>query len=432
MRELWTGLLCLAIAASPALGEVQWTFDTELSLRYSTYDKEDTLRGDGDDYGEARLYSEITGLFGDKFQLTLTPMVQYDSEDRTDSDDYEFLDDGVLRPAGTFRELYATYYGKSFEISVGKKIFNWGVAAVYKPTDNINPADLLDPPTLEKLGVPAFSFYKFGKKVDFEFVAIPVFTPHRLPGTNNRWVIIPGENDVREQINDPIFAVDRMLPTSDFDNLQGGFRLKSSTLANGWDLELSAFRGFESFGLFRLEEVLPPIVNVDLIYPEYWEVGGGFSTTRGSWEYHGEVAYHVTKDEAQDDDYMQYVAGFTYTAEIGGVLDRILFTLEYLGEGRTRERPEDSDFVNTGFDRVLTDTGLTGVSFVFSDDTAVDLAGTANFADEGSAIQLSLTHRFATFFQIKAGIDVFNGDPGSFHGNWDDNDRAFFFTNWAF
>ena len=397
------------------------------------YDKE-SVRAEGDSYGEGRVFSEITALVGDSLQFTFTPLVQYDSEDRTESE-FELVEDGVFRPAGTFKEMYVTWYGDSFELSAGKKVYNWGVAAGYRPTDNINPVDLLDVPTAEKLGVPALSFYKFGSKVDFELIAIPIFTPHRLPSIENRWVIIPNEADIADQIGqDPVFNVTRSLPVNTFDNLQGGFRLRSSTLADGWDLELSAFRGFDPFGLFRLVSAMPPNVNVELVYPEYWEVGGGFSTTRGKWEFHGEVAYHATKEEEQDDDYIQYVAGTTFTLDMGGGggLDRFILTLEYLGESVTRDRPEDSEFANTGFNRVLTDTVLSRFSFVFTEDTSLDLLGTLNFADESNAYQLAVTHSFAPFIEIRSGIDVFTGDPGSFYGNWDDNDRFFFFTNLLF
>lgn len=52
-----------------------------------------------------------------------------------------------------FKEAFLVTHGKSSDIYLGKKIYSWGKAEGFNPTDNINPYDFLDFPDREKIGV---------------------------------------------------------------------------------------------------------------------------------------------------------------------------------------------------------------------------------------------------------------------------------------
>lgn len=421
--------------AVPAQAEIQWApVGGELALRYGGYFEGNEFE-DRDHTLEIQLDLELTAQLSEKLQLTITPVLRGDTADRTASE-FQFLENELQRPAATLREFHLTYYGGSFELSIGKQIFSWGVGAGLRPTDNLNPVDLLNVPRAEKIGVPALSFFRFGDSVNVELVAVPFFTPHRLPGFDNRWAVIPREvaEDFRATFGvDPIFRLeDRRLPDRDLENIQAGLRLSSSSLVSGWDLELGAFRGFDPFGVM-IDTDAPPNVDLTVLYPEYWNLGSGFSTIQGRAELHASVAYHHTVRSELDDDYLQYVGGFNFTFDGGlGSIDRIVVGLEYLGEAVTRKRPASSPTIDTGFNRALTIAALAALSIEFSERTRLALGGTFNFADDGYYVRLGLTQKAFDSLELQVGIDLFKGDSESYYGNWENIDRAFLFLTYSF
>jgi hypothetical protein len=342
----------------------------------------------------------------------------------------------LQRPAGTFSELHLTYYGEKFELAVGKQILSWGPSPAYRVFDSVNGTDLLDVPTLHKIGVPAISFLRYGK-VDFQAVVVPLFTPNRLPQASNRWTILP--EDVLQQIEDvvgfePPIVLERLLPEEDWETLQGGIRLRSSSLIDGWDFELSAFHGQDPFGLFDAALLFPPVrIEVEQFYPEFNEVGAGFSTAAGKFTFHAEAAYHRTEGSI-DDDYYQYVGGFGYLMDSGlpMKLDRIQLGLEYAGEGVDNRNTRPISTFSTGFDRALVNTALALVDFTFSDSTSLRMGGTINFDDDDFGTRAEVTHKLIENLTLRAGVDILSGPEGTYYGTWEENDRLFVFTTYFF
>ena len=393
-----------------ARGEVEWSPITgEFTARYMGYD-EDSPRDDPNHFGEGELKLQITAKFGEKLQLVAVPLLQYDTENKT-ADEVEFHENEFQRPAGTFQELHLTYYGDTFELSIGKQVLAWGPAPIYRPTDNLNAADFLDVPTVHKVGVPAASLLLRGE-VDVQLVVAPLFTPNRLPQADNRWTILP--EDVLRQIEEvtgfePPILLERNLPRDEIQNVQAGLRLRSSSLIDGWDLELSAFHGHDSFGLFDAALLFPPVrIEVEQIYPEYNEVGGGFSTAAGGFTIHAEAAYHRTVGSI-DDDYWQYVAGFDYVIDSGipAALDRIQFGVEYAGEGVDNENTRPISTFSTGFNRALVNSAAALVDFVFSEETSVRGGGSINFNDDDFVVRAEITHKLIENLRLRAGVEVF-------------------------
>jgi hypothetical protein len=436
MRRAFTvSVLAMALLAARSLeAEVQWSPVTgRVTARYMGYDEE-SPREARKDFGEGEVRIEISGKLTEKLQLVAIPLVQYDNADKT-ADHFRFHEDEIQRPAGTFEELHLTYYGGDYEIAVGKQIFSWGSARGFKPTDNLNGADFLDVPTLHKVGVPAISFVRYGM-VDFQVVVAPQFTPHRLPQPDNRWTILPEE--ALQQIEDvagfePPIVITRNLPEDDLENAQLGVRLRSSSLVDGWDLELNAFHGHDPFGIFTARlQLIPLTVLADAVYPEYTEVGGGFSTAVGAATVRAEVGYHRTMGDF-DDDYFQYVGGFDFTLpRIPQGMDRILVGLEYAGESIDNLDTRPLASFETGFDRFLKNSVLALADFVFSEETSVTLGGGVNFNDDDFVTRLQVRHELVEGLELEAGVEIFSGPDASFYGNWEENDRAFVFTTYVF
>ena len=110
-------------------------------------------------------------------------------------------------------------------------------------------------------------------------------------------------------------------------------------------------------------------VEVEPIFPEYTEVGGGFSTAAGRFTFHGEDCL-PSHPGAIDDDYLQYVPGFDYTLDPGSPRRSTAScsVSSTRARGRQRDTRPGSTF-RTGFDRVFVNSVLGMVDFVFSEDT---------------------------------------------------------------
>ena len=128
------------------------------------------------------------------------------------------------------------------EVTVGKQIFAWGTADAYNPTDRLNPYDYLDPLDNEKIGVWSAAVRLSAPRVNLVVVAVPFFTPSRLPLEHSRWTpTVPSTF---------VAVVDHPeRPEQDASATQWAARLKG-TLA-GWDLSLSYYEGFEHTPVFR-------------------------------------------------------------------------------------------------------------------------------------------------------------------------------------
>lgn len=379
--------------------------------------------GAGDDHlGRGDLKLEFDGYFGkdNSFLYNLTPRLRWASGDNSVAA-FDFRERDARRPLATLHEAYAGWVSEKWEVSLGKKVYNWGVADAYNPLDDLNPRDYLDVPTSDRIGVPSLSVFRFGEKFDTEVVWTPFFTPSRvpLPGMDNRWL---GSLDVAQ-----FDFTGRSLPDDQLENGQGGVRLTSSSLIDGWDFALTWFRGRQSAGVFRGDSVENRIVT-SLEYPRYQEIGASFSTVLGDWQVHGEGAWHKTDQKFMDDDYLEYVVGVNRTFSEAPIpfVDEWILTLEYAGQEVTRPLADGSSFFGSrSFARPFQDAIATTLTLAIADETDVEIGGAYDFADSGSIIQVSLIHEISNNLEFRMGTDIFSGPQNSFFGKWGDNDRFF-------
>lgn len=427
------GLVCLC--GAPLEAEVTWSAPrSEISVRYVGY-AESSPREDREHFLEGELATTLRAQLSKSWELSITPLLQYDLADRTADDELRLLEDGRQRPALTLREATLTWRADGWEVELGKQTFTWGVADGFKPTDVLAPYDFLEVPRPVKLGVPAASVFRYGEKLNAQLVVVPHFSPHRLPASDHRWSREPeGSDRYREVFGvEPVIGeLARELPSTTLDDVQVGVRLSSSTLASGWDLAVSAFRGFDPYGVFRVGLAPPPVVDLTFVYPEYRQLGASFSTTRGPFELHGEVGYHDTVRNELEDDYLQYVAGVNYTIAPSRGLDQVVLVLEYAGDSAVRERPDTTTHTRTGFSRSFDSSVVANVLLLIDDATRVEVGGIARLDDGDFSTRVKLHRRLADGFALEAGVDVFDGPADSFFGFWQDNDRWFVHTSHYF
>lgn len=380
--------------------------------------------------GDLKLKFE--GSLGENLVYTVTPHIRQDSGGNG-VNTFEFRENNSRRSLVTFHEASLDWLGEQFQISVGKKIFNWGVSDAYQPLDDLNPRDFLDVPTNERIGVPALSIYHLHKLFEVQAVWEPWFSPSRLPlpGMDNRWLgdFRSIQARLSQQLGFPVglrFA-GRRLPADQFANGQFGARISSSSLVAGWDFALTYFRGRLAEGVF-VGDLQGTTLVATVEYPRYHEFGASVATVVGPWQIHGEGAWHLTDNQNLDDDYIEYVVGINRS--FGDIplaaIDEVRLILEFAGQETTRGLAAGSNsFGSRQFARPFQDAVAASVVLKFSEQTELECSGAFDFADSGSIFQASLSHELNENFEVTLGTDVLSGPNDSFFGKWNANDRIF-------
>ena len=252
---------------------------------------------------EYRLDLELDIPLSERLRLLLAPELRWDTEHLHAGTFDEGNREEARRPIFHFREAYLEWQNGPWEAALGERIFAWGTADGYNPTDNLNPRDYLDAPDDSKIPVLALSTaYYPTESASLQFVVLPVFTPTRFQVDEGRWAFFPGKLPV---------DLDRDLPSDTFTNAQ--YALRAKTTVQGWDLSVSYFDGYNDVA--RPSLLLDRLGRPELVrlhYDKIRVVGADFATTWGKVGLHGEFA-HTTTDSGRDEDYIQYVVGLDYT-----------------------------------------------------------------------------------------------------------------------
>jgi hypothetical protein len=126
--------------------------------------------------------------------------------------------------------------------------------------------------------------------------------------------------------------IDDRQPAASFSNGQGGARFSATSGRVDWSV--SAFRGFEPFGLYSIQAGA-----LTRIYPRFTMLGGDFETVRGEWGFRGEAAAFV-RDNFQTETTV--VQGKSY--ELGLGLDRKAGDYRLSGTALVRHEPLRTDW----------------------------------------------------------------------------------------
>jgi len=393
---------------------------------YQSFFEESSEKPDQDFYSEVQLKINISNQLTDTVQYVASPLMQEHNEDWVEKE-FRMVEDAIKRPGTTFHELYFLVTAGDFELSMGKKILSWGVADGCKATDVINPkdfmsvADTLGNPDQHKIGVPVISLFLYGSMLNLQVVSVPIFTPNRLPLESSRWSTTTSSSNPTTDI-----IWDRELPTREQTENQGGLQLSSSSLAEGWDLALNYYQGFSPVAVLVTKSVFPEI-EIGLVYPEFHQVGFNFSTVWGDFEFHGEIAFHETRNELEDVDYEIYVLGLNYSwiYDLPDFFEKLNFILEFVDKEISRERPDESPYYDSGGGQPANESINGRIEVGIDADTKIELMASVNYGDEnGYFFRTKLTHNLKDDLEIQLKYDAFDGTEESYFGRWKDNDQA--------
>ena len=231
--------------------------------------------------------------------------------------------------AGIARVQEATIHlrSKSADLVAGFGKVVWGRLDELQPTDVVNPLDasrfFFEGRSEARLPVTiVHGRWFFGDRATIEGVYVPVFRKGRFDQLDEARAPFNIGNEagigVCLAIGCPTLppVVLEDTPGVSFENAQGGVRVGGT--AGRIDWSVSAYRGFDAFGLVELVPS-PPFpgapVTLNRVYPRFTMIGGDFETVRGEWALRGEVATFVD-DNFQTAD-LRTVAGRSMDAGVG-------------------------------------------------------------------------------------------------------------------
>jgi hypothetical protein len=230
-------------------------------------------------------------------------------------------------------DLYLDVAAGPFDLRAGLTRIVWGRLDEIQPGDVLNPLDVsrffLEGRSEARLPVWAVRVrWHPASAVSLEAVAVPWFRRgrfDRLAEETSPFNLERGDSEAPA-----LFMVDRREPVAAWRNVQGGLRLSLTTRRVDWSV--SAFRGFEPFGLFgpRLPPVLAvlpdPAVAVlvgfvtrpTLVqqFPRFTMVSWDFETAHGAWAVRAEVAAFL-RDSFQSLVPVSIVDGRSVEAGVG-------------------------------------------------------------------------------------------------------------------
>jgi hypothetical protein len=198
----------------------------------------------------------------------------------------------------------------AFDFYAGYGRVVWGRLDEFQPTDVINPLDVsrffFEGRSEARLPVAVIRGRLFlTGDSSIEAVYVPVFRRGRFDQLEeptspfNIVVFDPRDLAVCLAIDCTALRLRqvRAEPPASFDNAQGGIRFNATSARVDWSL--SAYRGYEPFGTYRIASGTPvppdpfPSVFLEEAFPRFTMVGGDFETVAGQWGLRGEIAAFV-------------------------------------------------------------------------------------------------------------------------------------------
>ena len=211
---------------------------------------------------------------------------------------------GIIRA----REAAAQMHFGRLDLYAGYGRVVWGRLDELQPTDVINPLDVsrffFEGRSEARLAVALVrARYFFTDDVSIESVYVPLFRRGRFDQLEEasspfNIVVQPADFVSCLAIGCPTLPlpVRHNDPSKSLSNGQGGVRFNATTGRTDWSV--SAYRGFEPFGLYEIGAgapvggPFPPAVLVES-FPRFTMFGADFETVSGQWAVRGEAAAFV-------------------------------------------------------------------------------------------------------------------------------------------
>ncbi|MCP4163218.1 MAG: hypothetical protein GY760_24410 [Deltaproteobacteria bacterium] len=409
-------------------------------VRYNYFPKHAKDREGLDDnlhVGEA-LFEFSTWTGSDKIQLHTTCWI----EAGTQEDSYQggarwFQDNEYYRRYFECNELYFLFLLSDFDVTLGKKLFNNGISTLYSPSDRFRPSDVHDPLDQKQFGI-------WQTKVDYyigddtlTLAAFPVNTEKKVPAPGSRWW---GETDEEGSGSSPYDTAENRSPDIEFKYIDCFVKYK--TTISGWDLFVSMNTGPNPYEVLKEEGSTTVRKKIRIA-----TIAGGFSTTSGSLEIHGESLFNYSEG-GKDDDYISSVFGITYTIEDWAkylLMEKIILTIEYGWEEITHKQSADNYTESSSSGRAGQNDLFSKLHLKYNEDLTFDYYANFEFDSKSWMNHFEAKYKIidgltlSVAYQVFAYYDSGDGDDGESsnfnsisYKEWDNNDRIITYLKYKF
>lgn len=334
------------------------------------------------------------------------------------------IDESDKRRYLVMNKAYLTMSGDNLDFIIGRNTSNFGLSTLYSPVNRYGAADGNDPTNPRELGTwQAQTEYFYGQST-FGMTIYPIPDRSKSPVKSSRWTTGPKQDfDFGDEFDDvEIDNLEEVVPDVRLKHVSLAAQIK--TIYSGWDLFVLGYYGLNPFSVVKREEnglstsyykVTPLVANL----------GAGFSTTRGKFEYHGEVLYNHTPGR-KDDDYLSYVGGLTYTEDVLAKhmgLDKIIATLEYAGEWLISRQKRENYIASSEKLREGKNDLIARIEIEYNHDLSFEIGFHQTFSERGQFERYKLKYRLKPGLNLSLYFDRFSGSSDSYYGRWRKNNR---------
>ena len=203
----------------------------------------------------------------------------------------DIRDRTLQRPALSIRHAAATIRTRRVTADVGKQFIRWGKADILTPTDRFAPRDFLEVTDGEFLAVTGARLQYARGVHSVDVVAVPLFTPSRIPLLNRRWAAVPSGAGTFTFVD-----LAARFPS------RTQFGARWNVTAPGYELSASYFDGFNhlpEIATFPLSS--RPVIATQRSYTPLRMVGGDAAVPVPWFTIKGEAAWLTTTSSIADD-----------------------------------------------------------------------------------------------------------------------------------
>jgi hypothetical protein len=346
--------------------------------------------------------------------LTLTSSFdgQLDNLEQVDrSWNIDIRDRTVQRPALSIRQAAAAIRAHGLTADIGKQFIRWGKADVLVPTDRFAPRDFLEVTDGDFLAVTGVRLQYARGAHSVDAVAVPVFTPSRIPLLNRRWAPVPAE-------------------ASGFNFVDAGatfpgrtqFGARWNVNAPGYEFSVSYFDGFNHLPeLAAVPLSSSPAIGVVRSYAPLKMVGSDAAVPLPWFTLKGEAAW-LTTSSATADDLVQYVIQLERQSGelslVGG----------YAGEVVTSRRSTFTFAPDRGLARAF----LVRASYTIDANRSIAIEAAVRQTGKGVWLKMEYSRARGAHWRTTLTGTVIGGSPEDFFGQYRRNSHVIATLRYSF
>jgi len=363
-----------------------------------------------------------TKVIRDRYMFNCSGWIEAGNQDDTYAGVWDPIQDtNRRRRYFEIKELDLILIQESLDVTVGWRPFPLGISTLYVPSDRISPRDLNDPLNPKELSLLQAILDVYDGTSTYTLGFFPFFSPSKAMANSSRWIGYPDSfyfADIGE-----VGEGKQQFPDKAPKNFEYLARFK--TVYRGWDLFLAAFHGISPFPVLSREQRADSTKVGVQEWIRVLNLSAGFSTTYKKFEFHGELLGQYAYD-GKDDDYINYVGGFTFTLDEWVKwfwLDRVDLTLEYAGEYLIAEQSKKGYVRSSEDSRTGQDDIIGRLLLKFNEDLIAHYLFHIDLDNEGRMQRIGADYRILDNWTVKVASEFFNGPDDSYYGRWGNNDR---------